>query len=358
MAKEYRIPHPNIAHINFSSEENLQRGEELADLPRFQEVEMTQRTTVMHHSLRVNIEGTVIADILLEAGVRVDQEKVMFMSDYHDDAERKDPAGDIPTSTKAQWTKEERAEFERRETEIIKGLEPSLDKPAWAKSAEALFTEYREGKTLEARLIQYLDKWDGMNEATHELICGDNMTDFVPILHRYQGRLLELEEKNADWLPVVRDFLGVDIFRVPEPPELHKKTVGNLDFTNADSLLGSVCDGNPKSYLWWMALSKAVYRRYFLEFTFPGWMDKMPQPIIAAIDAIKEGHDFVATPSGLLVVSDETTKAMMFAKSLDQNHLSKILEKIEIVGEGYRSRTGTKRALVGDALGLMPYPHT
>lgn len=357
MTEGRRVPHPSIAHIDFLSDINRKRAQELLNLPRFQGVEMTQRTTVMHHSLRVIGEVTVISEILLEAGITLDQEKTMFMADFHDDAERRDPAGDIPTSVKMQWTEERRAEFEEQEAVAIRELQPTLDIPIWAHSVEAIFAEYRKGETLEARVTQYLDKWDGMNEATHELICGDNVTDFVPILERYRGILADLEERNADWLPVVRDFLGTDIFSVPTPPELHRKTVDDLDFTSADNLVGSVCDGNPKSYLLWIAFNKAIHTRAFLDLTFPGWIDKFPQTIVAAVDAVIKGQSFITTPSGLAVVSDETTRAMGFAKSLDQPHLPIMLRKIEIMGEDYRRRTGTTRALVGDAFGFVQYPH-
>ena len=143
-----------------------------------------------------------------------------------------------------QWTEERRVEFEEQEAAAIRELGPTLDIPTWAKSAEAIFAEYRKGETLEARVIQYLDKWDGMNEATHELVCGDNVTDFVPILERYREILAGLEERNVDWLPVVRDFLGTDIFSVPTPPDLHRKTVDDLDFTSADNLVGGELHNN------------------------------------------------------------------------------------------------------------------
>ncbi len=319
---------------------------------------MTQRTTVAHHSIRVTGAVAVVAEILLEAGIRVDQEKMMFMADFHDDPERVDPAGDIPTPVKMQWTKEQREEFEKAEIAAIRRLTPTLPVPSWAASAEEIFNEYRQEETLEARVIKYLDKWDGMNEATHELVCGDNTADFVPILIRYGEILTGLEEKNLDWLTVVRDFVGIDVFRAPLPDELHRKTVEDLDFTNVDTLIRSICEGNPPSYFFWLGLNKAVGNTGFLELTFPGWIDKFPKPIIDAVDSLVAGRDPLMTPSGLVIVSEQARSARKFAESLDFPHLELMLRKVEIAGADYRSRTGVKRALVGEALGPTPYPHT
>jgi 5'-deoxynucleotidase YfbR-like HD superfamily hydrolase len=340
---EARPPHPRIDRAPFLKTHSHKRLGQLLDVPRFQGAEMTQRTSVLHHTLRVTGSTAIISEILLEAGTPIDQFKAMYMADMHDDPERSDPAGDIPTPVKRQWTDEERRKFKEREIEAIRNSGEELDIPSWVESAADLFTEYREGQTLEARVVNYLDKWDAVNEVTHELVAGDNQAEFAQILERYRAIMAELETPNSDWLPIVRDFLGTDVFTVPNLTDIHKKTVQDLSFESSDSLISSLCKDNPQGYFFWIALNRVVHNINFLDLTFPGWVEQIPPQIQQAIEAVKQRKDFLATPSGLIIASGEATKAMNFAREMNLPYLEFMLESIRIAGFGYRARTGRTR---------------
>lgn len=353
----YRIPHPDMEGVVFGSDNDRRRAAELIALQRFSGSEMTQRTTVADHSLRSLAMTTVVTESLLHAGIKVDQRKAMFWADHHDDSERKDPRGDIPTSEKMQWSPEEREEFDKREIENVRIIEEEgIEKPSWVGSLEDMFVEHGKREGLEVQVVNYVDKWDGMNETVHELICGDNDEEFREILERYRGILVGLEEENSDWLPIVREFLPSGVFDVPKSDSLKKKKISDLDFTSARSLTRSLCADNPPTYSYWIKINWAAHGLWFLEHTFPGWVEQFPPNIMSAIRTIEQGRDPSRTPSGLIIASSEVISAVRFVSSIGELSFSRMMLALEIEGEIYRARTGRTRALVGDALGLTSFP--
>lgn len=322
---------PTIAHINFGSKDNLKRAEELTSIPRFQGTEMEQRTTDGEHIIRVIGFSTIASEALLESGFPINQSIVMWNADYHDEPER--GTGDVITPVKMAMTAQEKEAFDAWEMEIMHELEETLDKPTWAQSAAGIYEKYRRKDTVEARLVNFFDKWDASNEAVHELICGGAGKDFDVILGRYQKIIADLREKNQDWLPIVENFFGEGIFSVPTREEIQRRQLEDVKFDTVGSFLNSIIEGNPDSYGLWLGFNSYFWSTAFIERTFPGWVDKIPQPIIRAARLVEAGISEYRTPAGLIIDTDETRRAMRFAESMKVRSTLSLLEWVEEISD-------------------------
>jgi len=91
--------HPNIAHMDFFSAQEVERAERLHAIKRFGSIEkMTHRTSDFEHELRTAKHSMIFSRILLELSVGVDLEQVLFFADHHDDVEME--TGDTPAPKK------------------------------------------------------------------------------------------------------------------------------------------------------------------------------------------------------------------------------------------------------------------
>jgi len=291
-----RLRHPDYIHIDWFSPENLARDRALDNIQRFSSInEMTHRPTVGAHSIKVAFFGFYLSQACLETGIELDQPRLVYMGQHHDDSEI--ITDDIPTPAKISASRAERRRMAREEKAAVRRLEPSTPKPAWTTSIEELFLEYRGQKTLESRIVNYFDKWDGLHEAVNEVVCGDNKDAFKGVIKDYEPILTTLNRKNKDWQQAISRLLGEDIFQVPDPAKLVAKKVGDVDFSNAFTLATSIAGEYTPSYKWWLMMNTSIFRTFFFRYALPGWEESLPS-------AIREDIELASIKQDVQIVRD------------------------------------------------------
>ena len=290
------LHYPDYIQNGLLSAQMRIRDEALDNIPRFGTIpEMTHRPTLGAHSVKVPFFAFYIGQALLESGVEIDQPKLVYMGQHHDDAEIL--IGDVPTPVKRSASPEEQKSMESKELEAIKKLESSTPKPTWFESIEKLFQEYKDQETLESRIVYYLDKWDGLHEAINEVVCGDNKDAFRGVISEYGPLFKELNRENTVWQRVVTSIIGHDIFKFPDPNRLVAKNFNDLDFTNVVTLALSLSKDNAFSYNWWLFMNQAIFKTWFFKYVLPGWQGLLPE-------GLKEDFDLAKTKLDVIMIKD------------------------------------------------------
>lgn len=291
-----RLRDPDYFHIDWFSEEMRARDEALDNIPRFNSIaEMTHRPTVAAHSVKVSFFGYYIGQALMEAGVEVDQPKLVYMGEHHDDAEI--VTDDIPAPVKRAANRAERRRMQREEREAIKQLEGRTQKPLWMESMEVLMREYRDKNSLESRIVNYLDKWDGLYEAVNEVVCGENKEKFREVIEEYKPEFDELNRDNREWQQIASYIVGKSIFEFPNPSKLSPKKFEDIDFANAATMVASIAKDNDLNYHWWLFMNSAIFKTYFFDYVLPGWKDFLP-------DEVKDDFESAQTKMSVLMIRD------------------------------------------------------
>lgn len=114
--------------------------------------------SVAAHSFGVGVTAMMLADEAKERGVAVDTEKVVRMALLHDWAETR--VGDMPKTATAYFGSEARRRAETAAfNDVVKGA--GADEQLY----KALYLEYEERESLEARLVKAADIIDLLVEA-------------------------------------------------------------------------------------------------------------------------------------------------------------------------------------------------
>lgn len=333
--ENYRnLPPADLAHIDFHSPKEQERARRLLAIPRFGTIEkMTHRTNVLLHEMRVANSANLLAKAFLAFNKDqepIDLRKVVFFADHHDDPEME--TGDIPTPSKINATEEERKTMEADERAATAKVDHLVSKPLWARSFPEEFEEYKSQKSLEARIVNYADKCDGLNEAVHEVVCGENKEKFRRVVEGYRQTFEDLNKKNENWLEIIKPFFGQDAFDFPNPQALVPKNPSDLNYKTVWDFMKSIGEGNPRSYFLWLRFNKSLFGLDFFEFTFPGWMDKFPQEVLDDIKRVKNKEPFKKSKSGLLIPAtaiDPLNKT--FGESLENDLLGPTIKALGAV---------------------------
>lgn len=325
------LPLQDLAHIDWHSPEEVERAVRLNNILRFGTIEeMTHRTSVLVHEGRVAKGALVISRVLSAQGVAVDLKRVLFLADHHDDIEME--TGDIPTPVKESATKEELKKMEEDERVAAEKIDHLVQKPLFFRSFPEEYEEYKSQKTIEARIVSYMDKWDGIHEAIHEVICGDNKETFREVIEKYKPLFVDLMDKNKDWQIKLKNIFGDDFFSVPDPEKLVSKMPIELDYTNVFNFMRSVAQDNPISYFFWLRFNKSLFRLDFLRFVFPGWIDKFPPIVLKDIERVRKKQPFKKSDSGLWVPSNQKNVGnLTFGESLEFDILEPQLAAIAMI---------------------------
>lgn len=168
------------------------------------------RQNLWVHSQRVS---WIVEDLLplAESFLHIDPEKARTLALVHDDAEI--ITGDIQAGHKAQMSKEELEEIDRREEEAIETLAERYPKEINSYTYRELLRSALKKDTLEAQLVSYADKLDAYGETVHEMLAGNTtlITSFafytrvLSTFHLHYPELAEFLKKSE------HPFTGLDI---------------------------------------------------------------------------------------------------------------------------------------------------
>ncbi len=328
-------------HIDPFSSEQLERCDRLDEIPRYSSIEqMTHRGTVGAHALRVTALTFFATDMLLNLGVELDQPKAVFLADHHDDTEIPDME-DIPSPVKRKAKGRKKKELEEKEREAVGQVEHLIEKPQGVESYREAYEEYRAQRTLETKVVNYMDKWDGLHEAVHEVVCGENKIAFRRVIEEYRPVFDELNRVNESWQKVAGLYLGDDLFTFPDPDKIVPKTPADLDWSTAQNLMKSIAQGL-RSYMFWLMTTQHVFKHQFLVRAFPGWLDYVPLEVWDDIERVRLNNPYKTTNSGLLVPSGTIDPdSPTFGESLNFELLKLIIDGR---GAKIRMKNGFKKA--------------
>jgi len=281
---------------------------------------MTHRTSVIDHELRVTKQFVVFSKALLALGIYVDLRKGLFYADHHDDPEI--VTTDINPIKKRNATQGEKIKMEQDEKAAAREVDRLVQKPLGFDSFPREFEEYKSQKSLEARIVNYADKWDCLHEAIHEVVCGTNKNGFKEVINKYKSTFAELDEKNKNWQNMLKIALGDNFFDFPDPEKLVSRSPDKLEYKTAGGFIKSLAEGNPVSYFFWLRFNKSLFELDFLKYTFPGWINKFPHEILEDIERVRSKASFKKIQSGLFVPSSQIDIAnLTFGESLKLNML-------------------------------------
>ena len=329
MPPEGYLDHPDVAHIDWFSANELKRALLLRNTPRYTAIEnMTHRQSVLEHSVRVANSASLLAQLLYSKGFDIDPRRALFMGDHHDDPEIL--TGDIPSPVKRNATGQEKERLETGEKLASMLVENLIAKPrSIPRFFPDIFQELKDQQTLESRVVNFADQWDGLSEAIREVICGDFPEPFVRVIEDYRPVFVNLLETNKEWLARISEIFGENTFAFPDPSSLVPKNLDDLDYNSGDSFIDSITAGNPKTYRLWLRFHKALFRINFLSAIFPGWINKFPKAVLNDIESVKSGTE--TRTSGLVVPRQLDISNVTFGQSLALDTFSFRIQALEIL---------------------------
>ncbi|MDQ7814327.1 MAG: HD domain-containing protein [Patescibacteria group bacterium] len=132
---------------------------------------MFYRSNDAVHALRVYTITRFLLRSAKDQSIELDATFAEALALVHDDHEI--ITGDPQAGDKANMTPQQLAELKRDELAAIDELAERFPKTLGGYSYRALLLDVYERKSLECRLMQFADKFDGMCEALHELASGN-----------------------------------------------------------------------------------------------------------------------------------------------------------------------------------------
>lgn len=167
---------------------------------------MYYRTTDWQHSWRVLWQVEEIIPLANKIYPGFNGELARRVALVHDDLEMK--TGDIQLYRKEQMTEEELQQLRQREQEAIEELAPQFPFSINGYPYKEMLQMVLDKKCLEAHVVSYCDKFDGLGEALQEVFAG-NRRFLCPVQGTkkdwgYIGRLNEFEQKYPSLQPLLR----------------------------------------------------------------------------------------------------------------------------------------------------------
>lgn len=314
-----------VHELDWFSDKEAKRMSALKEIPRYGAIiNMTHRTNIGLHSLRVSNLAALYCEMLETAGVSVDRRKAYFMADHHDDAEI--ITGDIPTPVKQNATPEQKRQIEEEEIAAVLLQEGTFTyHPGFSSFYPEIYNEYRQKQTIEARIVNYADKSDGLHEAVHEVVCGDYPEVFKPVIKAYQPAFEKLINDNQDWMSIIEGIIGNPCFEFPKSDKLIAVKPDILDYRSVNLMITSIARGKSSSYLFWLGAAQSVFKAGFLKDVFPGWRNKLPDRIESYANLADQGLPFGLRNIGLTLPSGSKDNAEQFVTSLTQDKFRNIL---------------------------------
>ncbi len=139
---------------------------------------MYYRTDLLTHSRRLSWHVRAAAPVLRELfGDAFDIERAIAVALVHDDHEV--VLGDVQLANKLRMTPEQMAKLETAERRAIDQTAARFPAQLGRYTYRDLLLEKLELYTLESQVVTYLDKWEGYNEALHE-VYGGNIVFVTP----------------------------------------------------------------------------------------------------------------------------------------------------------------------------------
>lgn len=201
-----------------------EREQGLKDIKRYSYFDvMMYRTDVWMHTQRVL---WILEEIIpiAQKYVQFDPEKARINALVHDDEEL--VTGDVQAILKSLMSEEEKKKLSEKEREAIDILVEKYPKIVHGHEYKELLKNAKNKDTIEAQLVTYCDKLDGLMESLHEVYAGN--TSYIRSLVYYAQNLPLFQYKFPAITPVLQSkesvftFLGNRMETLNEPSEKYE----------------------------------------------------------------------------------------------------------------------------------------
>lgn len=218
------------------------RTEELRRITRYSLYPvMFYRSDLLIHSARVWWIIRELNPFAAEAfGGRYDPRRAELLALVHDDAEI--IMGDIQAGNKSKMTKQQLEEVASLEEEATRQISRRFPKTIAGYNYQQLLKEAYTHASLEAQVLQYADKFDGLGEALHELYAG-NQSWTVNVVNQYGRIPLPTDyyrvyfERFLDKYPDMKPMLALDCPWFRQIKVVDAKTIASIhSLHTADSI--------------------------------------------------------------------------------------------------------------------------
>jgi 5'-deoxynucleotidase YfbR-like HD superfamily hydrolase len=132
---------------------------------------MYYRTDLYVHGKRIAASLIFAEPVVREVMPAFNMERAILLALVHDDAEL--ITGDFQSSNRVLMSEEALAELDTAEERAIEVLAQQYPKEVRGTSYQELLTDILNHETAEAQVVKYLDKFEGLAEAMHEIYAGN-----------------------------------------------------------------------------------------------------------------------------------------------------------------------------------------
>lgn len=160
---------------------------------------MFYRSNLFTHARRVWQLAVHVSPYIKSEFDSFDMIKFQLLSYVHDDIEI--IIGDVPLAKKVRLNTLEIKELERAEFLAVSSLAKKFPKMVGSYLYGDLLNEALVCKTIEAQFVKYIDKFEGLAEACHEIFAGNQ--DFAKNL-LYEGKVMQTPFEI--YLPYFKSF--------------------------------------------------------------------------------------------------------------------------------------------------------
>lgn len=150
--------------------------------------------SIADHSFRTTLLAMVLADILVEQGIKIEPEKVMRLALLHDVTESQ--IGDIPYPAMKYIPEDVKEDGEEKAMRFMVAELGTI-----GARYVALWEEFKDAKTLEARLVRAADKLELMIQVhEYQKVGYQSLNDFWENMASYNG---------FDVYPIMQDIMAL-----------------------------------------------------------------------------------------------------------------------------------------------------
>ena len=221
-------------------------------LPRFSSIQsMVYRDYVWIHQSRIGSTSMITIDQIQHTFPEVRPQYLLTYALYHDILEWISPFWDIPTPIKLSLSSESQKLLDVIEHKI--GLIFITASPIFAENidSEEILDDIINKRSIESKIVSYLDKLDGFMVVIHELISWNR--EFLGPFHNYRKIFKDIQSWKKLWeLSELLHNSGNYIDTLNERPDMQawviSRNTTNSSLYNVDTLLQQTEDIN--SIIW------------------------------------------------------------------------------------------------------------
>lgn len=232
------------------------RKERLAAIPRYHVYSpMFYRSSVYDHAVRVHYLLKEALPIVQTAFEDFDTRRSLALALVHDDWEI--VMGDFQAGNKALLSPDQIQDLHAQEIAAIDNIAKQFPEHLGTYRYASLLIEAFETETIESQVVKYLDRFDALGEAMHELFAGNHrfanpVTTAYGTLELPASFYLKRFNQNQRYYPLLGKLLRLNKLPFMESfPTIDERLIAKQGKPHTETSL-LIPKGHP-AYDWWIA---------------------------------------------------------------------------------------------------------